>query len=84
MWRARDRAAAASGGGGDDDEANSNSIAAGDPDVSDELLFKCSSLLARETLNALAQTFSGAKVRAVYAQYGGLSMHFRVTCDSCV
>jgi DNA-directed RNA polymerase len=33
----------------------------GEPDVSEELLFKCSALLARETLNALAQTFSGAK-----------------------
>ena len=33
----------------------------GEPNVSEEMLFKCSSLLARETLNALAQTFSGAK-----------------------
>jgi DNA-directed RNA polymerase len=33
----------------------------GEPNVSEEMLFKCSALLARETLNALAQTFSGAK-----------------------
>lgn len=33
----------------------------GEPNVSEDLLFKCSGLLARETLNALAQTFSGAK-----------------------
>jgi DNA-directed RNA polymerase, mitochondrial len=33
----------------------------GEANVSEEMLFKCSSLLARETLNALAQTFSGAK-----------------------
>jgi DNA-directed RNA polymerase len=33
----------------------------GEPNVSEDMLFKCSGLLARETLNALAQTFSGAQ-----------------------
>jgi DNA-directed RNA polymerase len=33
----------------------------GEAGVTEEMLFKCSSLLARETLIALAQTFSGAK-----------------------
>ena len=33
----------------------------GEPNVSEDMLFRCSGLLARETLNALAQTFSGAK-----------------------
>jgi len=62
--RARDCAAAASCGGGGSGAAEADCVfVAGEPNVSEELLFKCSALLARETLTALAQTFSGAKVR---------------------